>query len=415
MKHELISKKTRNAFRDCLSNWTIRAIERVFDEADITCNTFPAPDSFDERDNLVNKLYNTLDLYNPVDVEKLMKVYESILEQSYQEEDRLNEYLKKDGFTYRDNKIVPITPETKKLFEAISERQISEITRRKIFDIYFIDGISWAGRFEEPDFLSRLYDHENMDDIWRHRVHFPDDWSDDWILTDSRFNLSKSPDNEFLIFLCETIHPAVRPDEEEVTKLLETYNVHLRKDGYELISRTQISGKPVFTAHRLLSIGNPALNAAKYLTKKLSAEYISQQITRMEVSIESDPELAIGTAKELVETICKTILEEYGETPKSSKVQQLVKQVFKILDILPEKVPDKVKGAESIRLVLQNLGTVAQHLAELRNIWGTGHGKSAKTRNIPPRVAKLAVGSACTLCEYILEVYQMRKEKKEEV
>jgi len=40
---------------------------------------------------------------------------------------------------------------------------------------------------------------------------------------------------------------------------------------------------------------------------------MAEQILRMETALESDPSLAIGTAKELIETCCKTILSERGK------------------------------------------------------------------------------------------------------
>ena len=414
MKDDLVSKKTRNAFKTHLSNYSIKEIGRVFGEANIECNFKTVIESFEERECYVEELYNTLDLSNPVDVKKLLSVYESILEKSYpEEEEHLKSYLQKDGFTYRNSKIVPITPVTKKMFESISDRTITKDTRRAIFDIFLTEGISWAGRFKEPEFLGRLYDDDNMNDIWQHRVSFPEDYPDDYILTDPRFNLLKAPDSEFLIFLCETIHPAVRPNCNEVSHLLERYNQYLRNDGWEIISKTQISGKPVFSARRLLSVNNPVVKTAEIVLGSLSADYMDRQITRMQSYVNSDPEAAIGAAKEFIETICKTILESFGETSLDKyDFTELVKITRKKLDILPEIVPEKTKGSDSIKKILNSLGSITNELIELRKIWGTGHGKSAKTSKIPPRLANLAVGAACTLGIYIFEVYQMRKENK---
>jgi len=57
-------------------------------------------------------------------------------------------------------------------------------------------------------------------------------------------------------------------------------------------------------------------------------------------------------------------------------------------------VDDGVKAAETIRALLGNLATVAQRMAELRNPYGTGHGKAAKASGLQPRHARLAVGAA---------------------
>ena len=107
--------------------------------------------------------------------------------------------------------------------------RISHISRRDITDAIRIDESSLYGRLEEEEFLSRLYDLSNLPstdsrfstavgDIRQHRVNNYD-WEDDWIFSDSRFQLLDGDDEVFLRFLCETIHPVVRPDVTEVERL----------------------------------------------------------------------------------------------------------------------------------------------------------------------------------------------------
>lgn len=138
--------------------------------------------------------------------------------------------------------------------------EISEITRRAIVDLLSLSGTSWAGRLEEDDFLARLYDLTSMPstdyrmqnaagDIHRHRVSFQD-WDEDWVFYDSRFNIIRVPDQEFLRFLCETVHPVVRPDVEEAQHLVAAYNRELAADGWSLVETKQISGRPVFSPQK---------------------------------------------------------------------------------------------------------------------------------------------------------------------
>lgn len=137
---------------------------------------------------------------------------------------------------------------------------ISEVTRRAIIDHLTLAKINWAGRLPEDDFLARLYDltampsndHRLPDaagDIYRHRINWLD-WEDDWVFYDSRFNLLHVPDEEFLRFLCETIHPVVRPDTDQARELTDAYNKELAADGWQLIEVTQISEKPVFAPQK---------------------------------------------------------------------------------------------------------------------------------------------------------------------
>lgn len=60
-----------------------------------------------------------------------------------------------------------------------------------------------------------------------------------------------APDDVFLRFLCETIHPVVRTDEEEIGDLVYNYNHHLEVDGWQIVEGGRISGKRYFVPHRM--------------------------------------------------------------------------------------------------------------------------------------------------------------------
>ena len=85
-----------------------------------------------------------------------------------------------------------------------------------------------------------------------------------------------------------------------------------------------------------------------------------------------------------------------------------LREARKALGLIPESVPNSAKGAETIRRLLSNLGNVAQGLGELRNLYGTGHGKTGNAKGLSPRHAKLAVGAAATLATFLLETHSDR-------
>jgi hypothetical protein len=70
----------------------------------------------------------------------------------------------------------------------------------------------------------RQYNDASLD-ICKHRG-MKSDWSEDWVFTDSRFDLLHGPDEPFLKFLCETVHPALRPDTEDANAMVGEYNSH---------------------------------------------------------------------------------------------------------------------------------------------------------------------------------------------
>ncbi len=159
-------------------------------------------------------------------------------------------------------------------------------------------------------------------------------------------------------------------------------------------------------AARLMS-GKVNLDYLKETAITFDANHLADQIRRIEQSIDEDPALAIGTAKELLETCCKTILAERGKPVTGSPdMPALTKEVFKELKLVPEGIHDAARGSEVIKRLLSNLATIGIGLAELRSLYGTGHGKHAKASGLTSRHAKLAVGAATTLATFLFDTHK---------
>ena len=298
------------------------------------------------------------------------------------------------------------------------DRTISEGTRRNIADALVLNNVNWAGRFGEHEFLARLYKLKDMrstddrftdaaGDIWQHRDRNPNDWNDDWVFYDMRFQLLQAPDEEFLRFLCEMLHPIVQPDADEVERILEIVNPHLANDGWQIREQARVSGRPIFAAVRLLDIGVDTCEVAQVVADSTGADYVRRQITRMQSGLANDPDGAIGTAKDFIETVCKTILSERAvEYDPNEKMPKLVKQALGVLELVPKGVTNQAKAAETVKRLLSGFNTLGAGLAELRNLHGTGHGKEAGTKGLPLRHARLAVSAATTLAVFLWETHQ---------
>lgn len=156
-------------------------------------------------------------------------------------------------------------------------------------------------------------------------------------------------------------------------------------------------------ADRLLA-GAPDLGSIAEVAVQFDSPYLQSQINRMEAAVESDPALAIGTAKELIETCCKTILEDRGKSLGANPdMSELTRATFKQLKLTRDDVPQATQGAESIRRVLSNLGSISNELNRLRGLYGTGHGQTASTYVLSPRHARLAIGASATLVRFLFE------------
>ena len=155
----------------------------------------------------------------------------------------------------------------------------------------------------------------------------------------------------------------------------------------------------------------PFAETAEYLKGKFSSEYLDKQIDLLSRMRTENPTEAIGKSKELIESCCKTILEEQGVTvEKSWDVSRLISETEKLLHISAKQVDENAPAAKHVKKLLGSLHGVAVGVAEFRNEFGSGHGKSASFRAAPVRHAKLAVGCSLTLCEYLWETYEWRIE-----
>lgn len=292
---------------------------------------------------------------------------------------------------------------------------ISKATRQDIIQLIKSEGINWSGALGEVEFLSRIYDLIEMPsydhryasakvDITQHRI-WAHDWEDNWVFDDLRFDLHNCPDEKFLRFLCEMINPIVRPDKNEADLLLETFNKELAEDGYKLVETMTKFGKIRYEPVGIVSTTIEALEQMKDVAQAISSDHIQQEIVRMRSAIETDPALAIGTAKEFVETACKTILTDRKKSFKDD--EDLPKLVYlAIQEASPLKGTSRNGASQTTKKMLGALATLAQCAAELRNESGTGHGKDARTPTPDPTTAALAVNSATTIVLFLFQSLQ---------
>lgn len=335
---------------------------------------------------------------------------------------RLGAVVGKDSQDWYAASIVPRLEKDSDWREASGE--VSQVVRRNIVDGLRIDNVAWAGRLDEVEFLERIYDLQTLPsqdsrfknaagDIWQHRVNNPLDWPDDWIYADGRFGLLTGPSTTFMRFLCEMVHPVVRPDRNEALQLVQHFNDQLRRAGWNLVEEEKIAGRPRFVAKPLGLSGARLVSRAKTVADALNAGWMQKEIERLENAIDRDPALAIGTAKELVETCCKSILTKRNIAfSPGADLPDLTKSVLKELSLVPEGISDEARGAETVRLILRNLSVLTKYLAELRGLYGSGHGRDGQHRGLEPRHARLAVASAVAFIDFVTETYHRRESTR---
>lgn len=212
----------------------------------------------------------------------------------------------------------------------------------------------------------------------------------------SRIDFSSQSDVRKLLFAYKEIILKLNGNNSvEAQDLLR----RMKEDGYEFDGETFVT---------LPSKQQPLVEAIQVLAASLDLEGLKVEVARLERAADDDPPLAIGTAKEMVETVCKSILSDREAPCSSGDLPNLVRAVAKELLLLPENIPSNAKGSDIIRRLLSSLNQISQGLAELRNLYGTGHGRDGRFIGIQPRHAKLAVGAAVTLSLFLLETHLER-------
>lgn len=192
--------------------------------------------------------------------------------------------------------------------------KITIVTRQNIADEIKLSKIDISGSLNEADFLARLYDLNQLPSLdYRYENAYVDiyshsNWGDyepGWMFGDARFNLLYCDDETFKKFLCETVHPTVCNDSKQATKLIDIYNKRLRQDGFEMSVVDYISSMPVYSI-REINVGSHLTANKEAIRQFLNTDYVRSKFQIMTNAIDSDTDLVLGTAKELIETICKS-------------------------------------------------------------------------------------------------------------
>lgn len=169
--------------------------------------------------------------------------------------------------------------------------------------------------------------------------------------------------------------------------------ITLRQAGFEIDPQTMVVTDPA----RPASLGLTA-DALAALTDPSA---ILDHLARLGDTVETDPRLAVSTAKALIESTAKSVLTARGIAyTKSDKVPALVNRAQQSLAL-------SAKGASSevpaLRQILQSLVTLAQGVTEIRNQVGVDHGAESVPQWVRPRHARLVVGAAQVWCQLMLE------------
>lgn len=117
MRKDLISKGTRNEFREVLTGYTIRGIEMTFDAGNLVPSSGHDPHVGGQRRSLVECYYANLDFTSAADVKRLLALYEEVMHNLKNVAERnaepegvtfnsLLRRMERDGFRYENGRFL---------------------------------------------------------------------------------------------------------------------------------------------------------------------------------------------------------------------------------------------------------------------------------------------------------------------
>ncbi len=117
-----------------------------------------------------------------------------------------------------------------------------------------------------------------------------------------------------------------------------------------------------------------------------------------------DPEGAITSARTLLESVCKHILDACAiEYPKNVELHQLYSLTAKELNLSPDQHSEKI-----FKQILGGCSGIVTGLGSLRNTLGDAHGQGRRPVKPAPRHAELAVNLAGAVALFLVTTFEER-------
>lgn len=143
------------------------------------------------------------------------------------------------------------------------------------------------------------------------------------------------------------------------------------------------------------------------LLKNVSADTVHEVWERALSRRGEDPAGAITMARTLLETVCKHILDDFGEDyPADADLPKLYKLTAEKLNLAPSQ-----HSAAVFKQILGGCTSVVEGLGALRNRLGDAHGTGKKAVKPAPRHAHLAVNLAGTMATFLFETWAARNTR----
>lgn len=150
----------------------------------------------------------------------------------------------------------------------------------------------------------------------------------------------------------------------------------------------------------------PSDNITTDKIKSLNVDYIQSEWSKALDRRTTDPEAAITSARTLIETVCKYILDSKNIQYKDGEdLPKLYNLTAKELNLSPSQHDEKI-----FKEILSGCFSIVKSLGAIRNKYSDSHGKNTKYIKPSPRHAELSVNLAGAMSIFLLETLEFQNK-----
>ena len=140
---------------------------------------------------------------------------------------------------------------------------------------------------------------------------------------------------------------------------------------------------------------NPVDDAFDDALKNFSAGEVQRVWKRAHERLEAAPDAAITSARSLLESVCKHVLDEAGE--QCDDLDNIYRQAAKLLNLAPDQ-----QSEQAFKQLSGACNSIMGSLNSIRNRLGDAHGRGSSDANPLPRHAELTVNVAGSLALFLV-------------
>lgn len=160
--------------------------------------------------------------------------------------------------------------------------------------------------------------------------------------------------------------------------------------------------RPVFD--RLETNTSPLIPVVSDVLEVLDADHVKQVWERALKRIDQEPDAAVTSARTMLESLYKTLLDECGvDYPNDVDLPKLHRLVMEQLKLTPEQPLD-----QALKIIFGNIQSIVQQLAAIRNKASDSHGHGRDYYQPTAQIAEFVVNLAGSLAILIVQVYKAR-------